>query len=74
MPKEYPGKKPEKSEKRGDVIPLAKLDDPKALTPMNFRVTARFHHEFKLYAVERGMTMGELLQEAFQLYRQHHGN
>lgn len=73
MPKDSTGKKPEKPETRGAVIPLAKLDDPTALTAMNFRVTARFHHEFKLYAVQRGISMVELLQDAFQLYRQHHG-
>ncbi len=72
MPKEYPEKRSEKSANRGAVIPLAKLDDPTALTAMNFRVPARFHHEFKLYAVQRGISMVELLQDAFQHYRQHH--
>lgn len=74
MPKQYPGKESETPENRGAVIPLAKLDDPTSLTALNFRVTTKFHHEFKLYAVQRGLSMVELLQDAFHLYRQHHGS
>jgi hypothetical protein len=32
--------------------------DPGALTPMSFRVPAQFRREFKLYAVQHGMSMG----------------
>jgi hypothetical protein len=50
------------------VIPL-NIDNPEALTPLNFRVPARFHREFKLYAVQHGMSMVDLLQESFRLWK-----
>ena len=40
------------------------------LTPMNFRVSAQFHREFKLYAVQHGMSMVALLQESFRLMKE----
>ena len=42
------------------------------LVAMNFKVAPEFRREFKLYAVERGKTMVELLKEAFEEYRENH--
>lgn len=41
-----------------------------ALTPMNFRVPEAFHREFKLYAVQHGMSMVDLLQQSFRLVKE----
>ena len=49
---------------------LGHLGEPGALTPMNFRVSAQFHREFKLYAVQHGMSMVDLLQESFRLLKE----
>jgi hypothetical protein len=38
--------------------------------PLNFRVPAAFHQEFKMYAVSHGMSMLELLQSAFDRYKE----
>jgi hypothetical protein len=52
------------------VIALANLEERgSALMRMNFRVSEEFHREFKLYAVQHGMTMGHLLQESFKMLR-----
>lgn len=53
------------------VIALPHLDKQgtAALTPMNFRVPESFHREFKLYAVQHGMSMVDLLQKSFALLR-----
>jgi len=36
---------------------------------MNPRVPKTFHQEFKLYAVQHGMSMVDLLQESFRLMK-----
>ena len=59
MPKAPYRKKSAKPETRPSILSLANLDAPNALTPMNFRVSAQFHREFKLYAVQHGMVPGE---------------
>ena len=41
---------------------------------MNFRVPETFHREFKLYAVQHGISMVDLLQESFRLLRETRGN
>jgi hypothetical protein len=46
---------------------------PNELTPMNFKVPAEFHREFKAYAALRGISMLELLQESFRLVKLHQG-
>jgi len=51
------------------VLTFTNLDEPEALTPMNFKVSAQFHREFKLYAVQHGISMVELLQQSFQLMK-----
>ena len=57
------------------VITVANLDRPEstALTPMNFKVPEEFHREFKLYAVQHGMSMVDLLQESFSLLKKQRG-
>ena len=71
MPKAPNRKNSPKLESRASVVPLANLHQPDALTPMNFRVSAQFHREFKLYAVQHGMSMVDLLREAFSSLKQH---
>ncbi len=41
---------------------------------LNFKVTADFKREYKVYAASRDMTMIELLQQSYQLYKDRHGN
>ena len=55
-------KRADKAPTHSTVLPFADLDDPAALTPLNFRVSAQFHREFKLYAVRHGISMVDLLQ------------
>ena len=47
---------------------------PLATETLNFKVMSEFKREYKGYAVSRGMTMVELLQESFQLYKERHGS
>jgi hypothetical protein len=42
-----------------------KRDD--TLVTLNFKITPAFRKEFKGYAVNRGLTMLELLREGFEL-------
>ena len=48
--------------------------EPATLTPMNFRVPEEFHREFKLYAVQHGISMVDLLQESFRLLKEQRGH
>ena len=41
---------------------------------LNFKVSAEFKREYKVYAASRDKTMIELLQESYQLYKDRHGN
>lgn len=43
---------------------------PEGLRPLNFRVPAGFHQEFKMYAVRHGMSMLDLLQRSFEQYKE----
>lgn len=61
--------KPLKSGSEPSVLAFTNLDEPDAVTPMNFRVSAQFHREYKLYAVQNGMTMVDLLQQSFRLMK-----
>lgn len=67
--------KAEKVRSEGSVISIPALEKKgaAALTPMNFRVSAEFHREFKLYAVQNGMSMVDLLQKSFALLRKQRG-
>ena len=70
MPKAPSRKKSAKPESTTSVLSPANLAAPNALTPMNFRVSAQFHREFKVYAAQHGKTMVELLQESFRLLKE----
>ena len=65
-------KKNDKPESRASVIRLA-AQQSDALTPMNFRVSANFHREFKVYAAQHGMSMVDLLQESFRVLKKMRG-
>jgi len=47
---------------------------PLATETLNFKVTAEFKREYKIYAASRDKTMIELLQESYLLYKQRHGS
>lgn len=42
-------------------------------TPMFFRVPSTFQKDFKMAAVMTDKTMTQVLEEAFELYKAHHG-
>jgi len=67
--------KTEKADAQHSVIsiPALRQQGSAALTPMNFKVPESFHREFKLYAVQQGMSMVELLQESFAVLRKQRG-
>lgn len=43
--------------------------DAEELAPMNFKVSLSFKREFKIYASEHDMSMRNLLEKAFQSYK-----
>ena len=47
--------------------------EPGSLKPLNFKVPADFHREFKVYASQQGISMLDLLQESFKAVRQQRG-
>lgn len=56
-------------------IPMPGKEDPSAkadLETLNFKVKSQFKREYKGYAVSRGMTMVELLEASYQLYKEKH--
>lgn len=65
------GQKPERLSGKG-APPVSRgsenlrKPDREALKPLNFRVPGEFHRRFKMYAVERGMSMVELLETSFE--------
>ncbi len=76
MPKSPSRRNTEKVNSQGSVISIPSLDKQAAakLTPMNFRVPETFHREFKLYAVQHGMSMVDLLQKSFALVLKQRGS
>lgn len=74
MTKSPSRKKTEKTTSRPSLIALPHLGEPGNLTPMNFRVSAQFHREFKLYAVQHGISMVDLLQQSFRLLKEQRRN
>jgi hypothetical protein len=48
--------------------------EPGKLKPLNFKVPADFHREFKSYAATRAMSMLDVLREGFRLMKEHHGS
>lgn len=47
--------------------------EPYSLKPLNFKVPASFHREFKSYAVQRGISMLDLLREGFEAVKERRG-
>jgi hypothetical protein len=47
--------------------------EPGSLKPLNFKVPADFHREFKVYASQQGISMLDLLQEGFKALRERRG-
>jgi len=43
------------------------------LTPLNFKVSAEFHRDFKTFAAQNSKKMVEVLQEAFALLKESNG-
>ena len=68
MPKAPPVRSSTKPVGSASVISF-KHDQPDATTPMNFKVPKAFHREFKLYAVQNGLSMVDLLQESFRAFK-----
>lgn len=75
MPKSQSRRKALKTDAQPSVISIPNLDQQgaAALTPMNFRVPETFHREFKIYAAQHGMSMVDLLQESFAVFRKQRG-
>ena len=74
MPKSPSRRKAEKLRVEPSVISIPNLNKQGGeLTPMNFRVPETFHREFKLYAVQHGISMVDLLQQSFALFRKQRG-
>jgi hypothetical protein len=58
---------------RGAPVPVGADRSTKADTEtLNFKVKSQFKREYKGYAVSRGMTMVELLEASYQLYKEKH--
>ena len=76
MPKSPSRRKAVKADPQPSVISLPTLEKNGAaeLTPMNFRVPETFHREFKLYAVQHGMSMVDLLQQSFMALKKTRGS
>lgn len=60
--------------------PISKADEPKSspsltsgggMENLNFKVEDEFKRDFKMEATRRGMSMVDLLKEAFEIYKQH---
>jgi hypothetical protein len=47
--------------------------EPSSLKPLNFKVPAAFHREFKSYAVQHGISMLDLLREGFEAVKERRG-
>ena len=47
--------------------------EPSSLKPLNFKVPAAFHREFKSYAVQHGISMLDLLREGFEAAKERRG-
>ncbi len=55
----------EKSPRPGLDLSTAAKNRERGLVYLNFRVPDSFHREFKLYAVQHGLSMVNLLQASF---------
>ena len=55
------------------VVHNLKKPESGDLKPLNFKVDPEFHRQFKSYAASHGISMLELLHEAFALVKEHRG-
>ena len=58
---------PEKFEEASQNLDKTPKEEP---VPLNFKVPAEFKHDFKLYALEQGISMVKLLERCFNHYKQ----
>jgi hypothetical protein len=58
---------PEKG--KPSVLTFTDPDASEALSPMHFRVPAKFRRDFKLFAIQHDMSMVELLRRSFELMK-----
>ena len=75
MPKIAPPQRTTKGAPPSMRETLDNLDRPEAanLKPLNFKVPAEFHREFKAHAAIHGVSMVDLLREGFELVKQKRG-
>lgn len=43
--------------------------EPKELAPLNFKVSAAFKRDFKVFAAQNGLSLVALLKEGFEAYK-----
>ena len=71
-------KEPKRSGTKGAPLPEADTSnnlskrDVGGLVGLNFKVSPEFRREFKGYANDNDMKMLELLQNAYEFYKEHH--
>jgi len=55
----------------GDQLPHDHTDRPArdALVMMNFKETAEFRTDYKMFAAQHGMTMAEVLRDSFNAFK-----
>ncbi len=70
-----PAKKSRKGPPPAVEMTIGNLEkaEPGSLKPLNFKVPAEFHRDFKVYASQQGMSMLDLLQEGFKVLREQRG-
>ena len=57
----------------GETVGNLEKPEPSSLKPLNFKVPAAFHREFKSYAVQHGISMLDLLREGFEAVKERRG-
>ena len=73
MPKAPNRRKIAKPDAVPTVFALPDRDKSEALAPLNFKVAAQFRREFKLYALQNGISMVHLLKESFRVLKKSRG-
>lgn len=69
---------PQRARKGAPPAPSETLDnlhrsEAAELKPLNFKVSAEFHREFKAHAAIHGVSMVELLREGFEMVKKKRG-
>ncbi|MET4103952.1 hypothetical protein ABIE58_003400 [Roseovarius sp. MBR-78] len=69
---------PQRTRKGAPPSPSETLDnlhrsEAAELKPLNFKVPAEFHREFKAHAAIHGVSMVELLREGFEMVKKKRG-